>query len=227
MLAHPKAAWCVSDGNPIFQEMREAALASEPTFLLNVTLDQEKRITGIFAGDLVQAHDAGIEFARKVYIRPVPHQFDIALASNLGYPSDINLYQSVKGMSVAARAVRPGGAVILAAECADGLGRHHFRDLLAAADSPQELLAMIVDPSFHAYDQWGVQCLASSQVRADCYLHSSLGPEEVRRAHLKPAADVTETVAALCRAYRGENGGSEPKVLVLPYGQLTVPQLAG
>jgi len=226
MIAHPRATWCVAAGNPIFQEIREVALATQPTFLLNVTLDQEKRITGVFAGDLLAAHDAGIDFARRVYIRPVPHEYDIAVTSQLGYPSDINLYQAMKGLSVAARAVRPGGAIILAAECADGLGLPHFCQLLEARDSPQELLEMIVEPSCRAFDQWGVQCLAMSEVKANCYLHSSLGPEDaVRRAHLKPAPDVSQTLASLIEAYRGKNGGREPRVLVLPYGQLTVPQI--
>lgn len=225
MIAHPRATWCVGEGNPIFQEMREVALATQPTFLLNVTLDQEKRITGVFAGELVAAHDAGIDFARRVYIRPLPHEYDIAVTSQLGYPSDINLYQAMKGLSVAARAVRPGGAIILAAECADGLGLPHFRHLLDARDSPQALLEMIVDPSFRAYDQWGVQCLAMSEVKADCYLHAALSAEDVGRAHLKPAPDISQTLATLVEAYRGRNGGREPRVLVLPYGQLTVPQL--
>ena len=227
MLAHPKATWCIAEGNPIFQEMREVALLTRPTFLLNVTLDQTKEISGIFAGDLVEAHDAAIAFARRLYVRPLPHRFDIALASNLGYPADINLYQSVKGLSVAARAVRPGGAIVLAAECADGLGRQDFCQLLTARSSPQELLDMIVDPAFRVYDQWGVQCLVMSQVKADCYIHSSLSAEDVRRAHLKPAPDVSQAIAALRKAYRGKNGGQEPRVLILPYGQLTLPQVTG
>jgi len=129
-------------------------------------------------------------------------------------------------MSVAAQAVRPGGAIILAAECADGLGKHHFADLLTARESPQALLEMVLNPSFRAYDQWGVQCLAMVQVKADCYIYSSLSLEDVRRAHLLPALDVSQTVAALCEAHRRNDGG-EPRVLVLPYGQLTVPQVSG
>ena len=109
MLAHPKATWCQTKGNPVFEEMREVALATRPTFLLNVTLNERKEITGVFAGDLVRAHDAGIAFAEKAYLRRVPQRYDIALSTNMGYPADINLYQSIKGMSVAAQGVREGG----------------------------------------------------------------------------------------------------------------------
>jgi len=223
MIAHPKATWCSVDGNPIFQEMRRVALATKPAILLNVTLNQRKEITAVFAGDLVAAHDAGIAFAERVYVRPVPHEYDIAVASNLGYPVDINLYQSYKGLSVAAQAVRTGGAVILAAECSDGLGLSHFRELLAARESPLELVEMIRDPAFHHYDQWGVQVGAMVQARVRSYLYSTLSPEDTSRAHMVPCADIGETVVALSESC---GGGGAPRILVLPYGQLTVPRVA-
>jgi hypothetical protein len=60
MIGHPKATWCTTEGNPIFEEMRDVALKSEPSFLLNVTLDEQQRVTGVFAGELAAAHDAAI-----------------------------------------------------------------------------------------------------------------------------------------------------------------------
>src|SRR5581483_545819 len=95
MLAHPAANWCRTTDNPIFTEMREVAQASQPTFVLNVTLDERKQLTGVFAGELRLAHDAGIVFAEGAFVQDVPHEFDIALTAHMGYPSDINLYQSV------------------------------------------------------------------------------------------------------------------------------------
>ena len=227
MIADPKATWCSIEGNPIFQEIREVGLSTRPTMLLNVTLNERKEITAVFAGDLAAAHDAGIAFAEKAYVRRVPHEYDIAVASNLGYPSDINLYQSYKGLSVAAQAVRPGGAVVLAAECSDGLGLPHFRELLAARNSPGELIQMIQEPSFRHYDQWGVQVGAMAQVKVESYLHSAMPDEDTVRAHMRPCPDIAATVAALSERYRGSNGRREPRLLVLPYGQLTVPRVAG
>ena len=115
----------------------------------------------------------------------------------------------------------------LAAECADGLGLPHFRELLAARESPRELLEMIEEPSFRHYDQWGVQVGAMAQVKVRSYLYSALSPEETSRAHMVPCADIGETVVALSESYRPTNGGGEPRILVLPYGQLTVPRVAG
>jgi nickel-dependent lactate racemase len=224
MVGHLKSTWCSVEGNPIFREMREVALKTDPTFVVNVTIDQNKAVTGVFAGSLVGAHDAGIAFAEKAYVRPIPQEFDIAVTSNLGYPSDINLYQSFKGLSVAAQGVRPGGVVVLAAECAEGLGLIHFQKLLEARSSPQELLEMIRDEQSCRHDQWGVQVGAMAMVRVESYLRSSMKPALVRKAHMTPCRDVSRKVNDLRERYRRRNG-DEPSILVLPYGQLTVPRV--
>jgi len=202
------------------------ALETDPTFMVNVTLNQNKAITGAFAGSLGEAHGAGIAVAEKVYVRPIPHEFDIAVTSNLGYPADINLYQSFKGLSVAAQGLRLGGAVVLAAECADGLGLIQFQRLLEERSSPERLLEMIQDKRFSHHDQWGVQVGAMVMVRAESYLHSSMKPALVRKAHMIPCKDVSKTVNELRKRYRNRSSG-EPSILVLPYGQLTVPRVAG
>ncbi|KPK46983.1 MAG: hypothetical protein AMJ77_04510, partial [Dehalococcoidia bacterium SM23_28_2] len=109
MLADPKATWGQAEGNPVFEEARQVALATQPSFIVNVTLNEHKEVMGVFAGEMAQAHDAGIAFAEKAYLQSVPQRYDIVVATNMGYPADINLYQSVKGMSVAAQAVKEGG----------------------------------------------------------------------------------------------------------------------
>lgn len=225
MLGHPKATWCVTDGNPIFEEVREIALLTRPTFSVNVTLNERRQITGVFAGELVAAHGAGIAQAERQYLRPIPHLYDIVVGTNMGYPADLNLYQSVKGVSVAAQAVREGGAVVLAAECRDGLGLAEYTELLTSEASPQALLDRIRSPGFARYDQWGVQCQAMVQAKAEVWLHSSLSRETTEAAHLRYCADVSATVRELRRRHRAEHG-REAAIAVLPHGQLTVPRLA-
>lgn len=222
MIGHPKATFCIGEGNPIFEEQRDIALLSKPAFLLNVTLNAGREITGVFAGELVAAHDAGIAQANKQYMREVPHVFDIVVTTNMGYPADLLLYQSVKGLCVATRAVRPGGAIILAAECRDGLGLDEYTELLTSEASPAALLHRIHSPGFARYDQWGVQVQAIAQAKADCWLYSAMSRSEVESAHLRYCADVGETVAWLVEKGRGELG-REPTVAVLTHGQLTVP----
>ncbi len=225
MLAHPKATWCQTEGNPIFEEARRVALATQPAFIVNVTLNERKEVTGMFAGEMIQAHDAGIAFAERAYLQPLSRRYDIVVATNMGYPADINLYQSVKGMSVAAQAVKEGGAIVLATECADGLGQAHYAEMLAWRKTPEELLNMVLEPVFAELEQWAIQCQTMVQVKADVYLYSSLGPEQTRRAHLRHCSDIGETVATLSQDFRHKNGGKEPTILVLPFGQLAVPRV--
>jgi nickel-dependent lactate racemase len=227
MLAHPKATWCQTKGNPVFEEMREVALATRPAFLLNVTLNERKEITGVFAGELAQAHDAGIAFAERAYLRRVSQRYDIALATNMGYPADINLYQSIKGMSVAGQGVKEGGVVLLAAECAEGMGQPHFEEMVTWRKSARELLEMVLTPGFAELEQWAIQCQTMVQAKADVYLHSAMSRQETERAHLKHCADVQTTLAALRERFSAQDGGHEPSILVLPYGQLTVPRVEG
>ena len=224
MLGHPKATWCVTEGNPVFEEMRDIALRTRPSFCVNVTLNERREVTAVFAGELVAAHDAGIAQAERQYVRPIEKPFDIVISTNMGYPSDLNLYQAVKGMSVAAEAVRDGGSVILVAECREGLGLSEYTDLLTSEGSPRALLERINSPGFARYDQWGVQLQAMVQARADVWLYSSMSREQTESAHLGYCEDVAATIGRLRSAHVAEHG-REPLIAVLPHGHLTVPKL--
>ncbi|MHB8376711.1 MAG: nickel-dependent lactate racemase family protein [Dehalococcoidia bacterium] len=223
MIGHPNATWCVTEGNPIFEEMRDVALASGVSFCVNVTLDERQRITGVFAGELVAAHDAAIAQASRQALRPIPHLYDVVVATNMGYPADLVLYQSVKGISVAAQACAPGGAILLVAECREGLGAGEYGGLLRAGKSPRALLERI-EHGATVVDQWQVQVQAMVQARCDVWLHSALPRETVEAAHLRYAPDVDRTLARIIDEKRAALG-REPAVCVLPFGQLTVPMV--
>ena len=138
MIAHASATWGVTKGNPIWEEMAEVALMTKPTFLLNVTLNAHRQITGVFAGDMLAAHGAGCEFVRQSAMVRVDAPYDIVVTTNSGYPLDQNLYQTVKGMSAASRVVRQGGAILLAGACQDGLPDHgRYAALLREVDRPK------------------------------------------------------------------------------------------
>ena len=223
MIGNPRATWGVTAGNPIFEEAREVALRTEPAFLLNVTLNRAKQITNVFAGDLVTAHDAGIAFARQTAMAPVPEPFDIVITTNSGYPLDMNLYQCGKGMSAAEQIVRPGGAIIMAAECSEGIPDHGlFGEMLRAARSPQELYDAVMNAPETRQDQWAAQIQARIQLKADVYLYSDYFDDEAtREALLIPCHDIAETIAALRDIY-----GQGARICVLPEGPQTIPYVA-
>jgi len=221
MLADPKATWAVTEGNPVWEEMLAVAQESAPDFLLNVTLNQKREITGVFAGDMLAAHQEGIAFTMTKAMQPAAKLFDIVITSNSGYPLDLNLYQAVKGMSAAAQIVREGGDIIIAAECWDGVPAHgEYKRLLWEADSPQELLDTVTAPGFRCHDQWEAQVQAQIQRKADVHVYADgLSDEELQRAMVIACRSIEETVERL----RREKPGSE--IAVLPDGPQTVPYI--
>jgi nickel-dependent lactate racemase len=221
-IGHPKATWGVTWGNPIWEEVREVAHRVGGTFLVNVALNRDGEITGVFAGDLDAAHAAGCEFVRQTAMVPVPHPFDIVITTNSGHPLDLNLYQSVKGMRAAEQIVRPGGAIIIAAECWDGIPEHgRYGEMLRQARSPQELLGRIQTPGFLEQDQWQAQIQAMIQLKADVYVYSDhLSDEQIRDALLLPCRDIAQTVDSLRQRF-----GESAAIAVMPEGPQTIAYL--
>ncbi|MDI9549277.1 MAG: nickel-dependent lactate racemase [Chloroflexota bacterium] len=219
MVGHPNATWGVTEGNPIWEEMLEVALRTEPSFLLNVALNAEQEITGIFAGELRAAHRAGTDFVRRQSMVAVKEPFDVAITTNSGYPLDQNLYQCTKGMRAAQQVVRKGGGIILAGACRDGVPDHGlYAQLLAKGRSPQGVLDMISAPGFGAQDQWQVQIQALVQLHARIFVYSDgLNDEQIRAALFEPCRNILQTVEELRREF-----GSDARVCVIPEGPQTV-----
>jgi nickel-dependent lactate racemase len=219
MIAHPLATWSVTEGNPMWEEMLRVAQATRPSFLLNVTLNQERAITGVFAGDLVEAHRQGTELVRRTAMRPVEAPFDLVITSNSGYPLDLNLYQAVKGMVAAAQVVREGGDIIVAASCWDGVPDHgEYKRLLWEASSVDELLERMMAPGFRCHDQWEAQVQAQIQKRANVHVYADgLSDEELEHALVIPCPSIEKRVAEIL----GRNPAAT--IAVLPDGPQTVP----
>ncbi|HHV93997.1 MAG TPA: nickel-dependent lactate racemase [Firmicutes bacterium] len=222
LIGHPRSVWGLSyrEGNPLSQALLEVAKMCPPAFSLNVTLNRKHEITGVFAGDLEEAHQVGIDFVRKTAMQEVPEPYDIVITTNSGYPLDQNLYQTVKGMSAAARIVKEGGVIIAAAECSDGYPNHgNYRDILLDSPSMCHFLEHVKEEKYNITDRWQVQIQAMVQVKADVYLYThGLTDEEVKAAHLKPCHDIS----ALVRELVDERGGSA-RICVLPEGPMTIP----
>jgi nickel-dependent lactate racemase len=189
-----------------------------------VTLNRDQKITAAFAGDILAEHRRACAFAKETAMRAVPAPFDVVLTTNSGYPLDQNLYQAVKGMSAAAKIVKPAGTIVCAAECRDGLPTHgSYGQVLASQPSPERLLSMINSPGYAVPDQWQVQIQAQIQTRAQVLVKTSgLGHPEIRAAHFEPIDDVS---GAVRRAL--ERAGGQATLCVLPQGPQTIPYLAG
>ena len=217
MIAHPQATFDSTTGNPIWEEMLEAASQVVNTFLVNVTLNRENAITGVFAGEVAAAHARGCDHVRAASLFTVTEPYDLVVTTNSGYPLDLNLYQCVKGLAAAARAVRPGGAILLLAACEEGLPDHgEYARILREAGSPQAVLDRVTQPGFTGQDGWQVQIQAQVQLKADVYIYSEgLSDEQIAASLLRPCRDLAHDIPELVARY-----GS--RVCALPQGPLTV-----
>lgn len=219
MIGDPLSTWGNMTNNPLQEMSREVNRMCMPDFLLNVTLNENKLITQVFAGELLAAHEAGCEYVKTNTMIECPHRYDVVITSNSGYPLDQNLYQAVKGMSAAHKIVKEGGSIIVAAECSDGLPSHgNYAEILKMRATPKDILEMIKDPAFRMFDQWQVQKQAMIQVWADVFVYSTLSEEQLKQAMFKATNDIDETLEKLREKY-----GDDMSVAVLPQGPLTIP----
>jgi len=222
VIADPLSTWGVLANNPTQRQVRANGALLPVDFLINVTQNRRREITGFFCGEVIAAHDAGCAFAKQTAMVPCPHSFPIVITSNSGFPLDQNLYQTVKGMSAAAQVVSPGGLILAAAECGDGFPDHgSFKDMLFSHQSAPHLLETINHAPEPMEDQWQVQLLALILVRARVGIHSRIHPEDIRRAHLEPVADLAHRIDEELNRI-----GREAPIAILPEGPMTIPYLA-
>ena len=223
MIASPNATWGVTEGNPIHEAIRRIAAHVGVHFSVDVAINRDRQITGVAAGEIFAVHRSMAERVKQSAMQAFAAPFDVVVTTNSGYPLDQNLYQTIKGLSAAAQVVRPGGAIVCAAECADGLPSHgEYGAILAARDSPEALLEMICAPGHNRHDQWEVQIQAQIQQRAQVFLKADgLSPDAVRAAHLTPIEDVESTAREQL-----DRVGPAARLCVLPEGPQTIPYLA-
>jgi nickel-dependent lactate racemase len=214
------AKWGVTEGNPLWEELYEAASMVDNVFIVNVALNRDKDIVEVFAGDMKEAHGKGCAYVKDLAMAPVTERFDMVITSNSGYPLDLNLYQSVKGMSAAYQIVKKGGAIIIAAECWDGIPDHgKYGELLMSSSGPADLLQKIRTADTVVQDMWQAQIHALICSYADVWVYSDgLSDAQIESAMCRPCSDIEETVRLLAARH-----GPDPSVCVLPQGPLTIP----
>ena len=126
------------DHNPIHQDMTEAASLCPPDFVLNVVVAGDGSIIDAYAGEMTAVFQRGADVASGLFCRDIPELFDALVVSAGGFPKDRNLYQASKAIENCYRAVKPGGALILVAECSEGIGDAYFEDWMLELTSYEQ-----------------------------------------------------------------------------------------
>lgn len=219
VIAHERNTWGIIDDNPTQDLVREAVSFCSPDIMINVSLNNQKKITNVFAGDVITGHIKGCEYVKEHAMIPVEKRYPLVITSVSGYPLDQNLYQAVKAVSVANRIVADGGTILLVSECSDGLPSHgNFGSLLTKGLSAAELLKWISELDESVLDQWQAQTLATVASRCNIALYSMLDAERAKNGYMQKVENIQEFVDQ----WVNENADQE-RAAVLPEGPLTIP----
>lgn len=218
-LEHPNATNGITDGNPVHEENTYIASLCPPDCIVDCTLDEQKRITGVFVGEMVAAWQEGVRFAANSVRATVPEPADIVVTTSAGWPLDTSFYQTVKGMVGALPIVKPGGTIIIASECSEGIGGPHFRQLLADTDDLNDLMERMQSPGWEFIpEQWQVEELAKAARQNTIALVSGgIPPETAATLFVTPYPTVEEAIDATLPRY-----GDDATIAVIPKGPYVI-----
>ena len=221
MIAHPMTEYGQLEGNLFHEAGLRVMEKAGADFVVNVTLNKKREITGIFSGHAVKAHLEGCAFLAKHCVRELDAPLDFIVTTNAGAPLDCNLYQSVKGMTGAATVVKPKGDILIATRCAEGAGSPEYEEVLEMVDSPSSFVCRILQKEFFIPDQWCAQEMYQVLMEKNIWIYTEgFSPEELRRYHLHSVDSIEGCIRSLL-----EKHGEHARWAVVPDGPMVILKL--
>ena len=219
-MAHEKAVEGIIEGNPVHEEILHVARIARVDFIINVTLNERREITGIFAGDLEDAHDEGINFMRTQCLSTVDEPVDAVITTAAGFPLDLTFYQTIKGMTAAAGILSQDGVVIIASKCREGIGSPEFTRLILDTNSIDDFLAAIRKPGYFVLDQWQFQKFCTVIKNHEVWLYSD-GIDRKTQAELfvTPLESIEKGIFGVIERF-----GKNARIAVIPEGPYVLAQ---
>lgn len=216
---HPQARTSILEGNPVHEDMVEAARLAKVDFILNVVTNSKGEIVQAFAGDLERAFLEGVKLVEEIYKVPIDRRADIVIVSPGGHPADINLYQAYKAIDNALEGVKRGGVIILVAECPEGYGNEMFYEWMTKFN---DLKAVEKEIKRH-FDLGGYKAyrLLKALEKAQVILVSTM-PDyyAVNVFKLRTARALNDALEAAF-----ELVGKDAKIWAIPHGHETLPMV--
>jgi len=213
------------DGNPVHEEaLAVATLAGRPDFTVNVTLDESRALTGVFAGELQACHLAAVQRSVAQSKVAIPEPVDVVVTTNAGYPLDLTYYQGIKGMIAAVPILKRGGTILIAHECAEGIGGAEFTGLMQSVDDPHDYIARTWDDRVFCLDQWQLheQVKVLRWAGEVLNLSGGLTAEQQAQCFVTPLESLEEGVARALTKH-----GPNATLAVIPEGPYVLACLAG
>ncbi len=219
-MEHPRCANCVLKGNPLHAEQLEIVAMLGGARAVNAVIDEERRVGFLNYGEVVASHLAAVDFVEAFAAVPVGERFGTVLTSAAGYPLDNTYYQTVKGMVGPMEILAPGGDIIIASACAEGMGSRHYVEAQRrlVADGPERFLASIEAKTHAAIDEWQTEMQLKPMRIGQIHLFTEgLSAEERALTGVRMVPSVAQAVVeSVART-------GDPRVAVIPEGPYVVP----
>jgi nickel-dependent lactate racemase len=222
LLEHPRAVCGILEGNPVHEENTSIARMAGCDFIVNVTLDSQRRVTSVVAGDMEQAFLEGVRFMEGICRAEVARPVDIVVTSSAGYPLDTTFYQAIKGLTGCLPIVKQGGTIILAASLSEGVGSPEFTSVFRENPSLDVFMQRVLGREYFVMDQWQVEELAKVRRKVRVKIVTGgLSADVLTSCFVEPAASVEAAVAESLAEY-----GPDAQVAVIPKGPYVLPILS-
>jgi nickel-dependent lactate racemase len=222
LLLDPKSALGEYEQNPLRQDIEEIGQLMEVQFALNAVIDEHKHLISVFFGDPKTVMREGIRVVRKLSQIEIEQPYDLVIASAGGYPKDINLYQAQKAMTHASLFCKPGGLIVLAAECREGAGSEGFLNFMNNVNDLADIFTEFAAREFSVGPHKAFQ-IARILERNPVYLHASLNPELTSRLFLTPIDLFSNNFNDLIQSHVPPDG----RIAILPYATACIPSFIG
>lgn len=226
VLESPYAKNLTLDNNPFHEGATKIAKLSNVDFILNVVIDESRNIGGIFAGDLEEAYQKGVEFAERYSKVEVKDKVDVIITTSAGYPLDKTYYQTVKGLVGVLEIIKSNGIIIIASECSEGLGSQYFQKVLRELKTIKnydKFIERLYDTKRYIPDQWEVEELVKVlKVTEQIYMYSSLSPKDYELTFTNKISTIEEGIEMAKKRY-----GDSVKIAIIPEGPYVIPVLEG
>jgi nickel-dependent lactate racemase len=219
-MAHPRAANCVLDGNPLHEEQLAIVAMLGGALALNTVIDDRRRLAFVNFGEVIQSHLQAVDFARAYARVPVGRRFQTVVTSAAGYPLDRTYYQTVKGMVGPLDILEPGGDLIVASACSDGMGSKHYVEAQRRlVDLGADGFASSIARKPHAdIDEWQTQMqLKPMRVGRVRLYTDGLEAHDAALTGVERVTDLTTAIADSMARHR------DPRVAFVPEGPYVVP----
>ena len=220
-MREPMATEGSIEENPLHRELCEIAGMARHDFMLDVALARDRSIAAVFAGNAISAHWRGVEFVSRTLLERLDEPVDAVITSAAGYPLDMTFYQAIKGITAAHHILKPGGKILLIAECQEGAGAAEFQHMLRTFGSYGAFLEAIRESPV-VPDQWQLEKLALVAEKHEVLFYvPGLGAEYREHFGANVFGSADAAVAALAASLR-----PGAKVAVIPEGPYVLARVA-